>query len=96
MSPFSTNTGLFSLAHDIEDNPGNVFGKTGNTLMKTYFLLDEKVSVIHQAERPFFLLTFLYQFGGLLIGLITVGYLITLIAQAKTQFLVRFTEVMFR
>ena len=96
MSPFSTNTGLFSLAHDIEDNPGNVFGKTGDTLMKTYFLLDEKVSVIHQAERPFFLLTFLYQFGGLAIGLIAVGYLITRIAQAKTQFLVRFTEVMFR
>ena len=60
MSPFSTNTGLFSQAHDIEDAPGNVFGNTGDTMMKTYFLLDEKVNVVHQAERPFFLITFLY------------------------------------
>ena len=59
-------------------------------------MLDEQVTFVHQAERPFMILTFLAEFGGLSFGLLIVGYALTRLTQAKTLFLIRFTEDVFR
>ena len=41
-------------------------------------------------------LNFIWQFGGLSFGLFIIGYLLTRITQAKTLFLVSFTQDLFQ
>ena len=40
-------------------------------------------------------LNFVIDFGGLAFGLLIIGYLVTRLAQAKTLFMVQFTEDLF-
>ena len=66
------------------------------TVFANYLILGEQVRFIHQAGRPFLPLSLIIEFGGLAFGLLIIGYILTRIAQAKTLFLVKFTEDVFR
>lgn len=66
------------------------------TVFANYLILGEQVRFIHQAGRPFLPLSLIIEFGGLAFGLLIIGYILTRIAQARTLFLVKFTEDVFR
>lgn len=59
-------------------------------------MLNEQIRFVHQAERPFLPLSLVIELGGLTLGLLIFGHVITRLAQAKTLFLVKFTEDVFR
>ena len=65
------------------------------TVFASYLLLNQQVRFIHQKARPFMPLNFVIEFGGLALGLLILGYLLTRLAQAKTLFIVKFTEDLF-
>ena len=61
-----------------------------------YLLLNEQIRFVRQDERTFLPLSIMIEFGGLTAGLLVIGYMLTRLAQAKTFFLVSFTEDVFR